>query len=531
MPIILQGNPANVTTPLSATITALGNNGAGAVRVTTAAPHLFGQGDTVQIATSVLTGTFTIAVIDASHFDLVGSVFTSTSTGTATDQSLTPAVQVPLDGDTGSLQGSGLLSAMQAFMDRSAANRSSILALSLAGASCVAFTIDANHGVPAPVTIGNVVSNGPPCDLHAANHGLQTGMTVLISGATGDTAINGTWQVTVLDTNHFTIPVQGSGSYNANTATVQWVVPANCSAIAYEGWGGGGGGEGGGGGGTNPSGVNTDTASALFTWPPGGGGGQGAPITSGIMPTAAGNPLTATPGAGGLGGSGGNQGTSSNPGAGATGGSTTLTDGTSTVTCIGGQGAGWGSGYTVASPTSTEALLAPGGDGYGPGYRKPPTLTGGLYVLSSLLSSIGAFISRKAGDGGAAVRPMSGVPTITQPSTFGIGSNGNAGNSPGSQGASSGSGPTYLGGAGGGGGGSGPGGSGGGAGGNGSAANHAGNTSAGGAGTSASGGATGAGGGGGGSAGAASGTLGIGGAGGNGDGGSITVYFVKQANG
>ncbi len=118
---ILNGNASNVSTPLSRTVTALANNGSGEIRVTTSAPHLFGPNDNVLMATGVASGSgyFPIAIVDSTRFDLVGSTYVSTSTGTATDLSLTPQVQVPTDGDTFSMQLSGMLSSLQALLDRS----------------------------------------------------------------------------------------------------------------------------------------------------------------------------------------------------------------------------------------------------------------------------------------------------------------------------------------------------------------------------------------------------------------------------
>jgi hypothetical protein len=108
MSIDLNGNPANVTggaigsgatgAPFTSIITALANNGSGAIRVTTLAAHLFGPGDTVKIITGVLVASYPITIIDATHFDLVGSAFTATSTGIATDLSLTPQLLAGLPG-------------------------------------------------------------------------------------------------------------------------------------------------------------------------------------------------------------------------------------------------------------------------------------------------------------------------------------------------------------------------------------------------------------------------------------------------
>ncbi|MGO9358051.1 MAG: DUF2586 family protein [Xanthobacteraceae bacterium] len=64
------------------------------------------------------------------------------------------------------------------------------------------------------------IVNGPPAVLQtSAAHGLTTGDTVTISGAIGDTVINGTFEVTVVDTTHFSIPVTGTGSYTASSGT------------------------------------------------------------------------------------------------------------------------------------------------------------------------------------------------------------------------------------------------------------------------------------------------------------------------
>ena len=118
MSTVLTGNAAHVTTPLTATIVSIADNGSGAARLATAAPHLFGSSDSIQIAAGPISGTFVISVIDATHFDAVGSTFTVTATGVAVDLSITPQVLVPTDGDPLSAQISGLLSGFQAVLDR-----------------------------------------------------------------------------------------------------------------------------------------------------------------------------------------------------------------------------------------------------------------------------------------------------------------------------------------------------------------------------------------------------------------------------
>jgi hypothetical protein len=117
--LVLSGSAVNVTSPLASSVTGLANNGAGLVRVTTFAPHLYAQGDVVFInCGSTLTGLFPINVITSNTFDLQGSTFTSTATGAATDMSLTPQIMCPVDGMPMSAQLSGLLSSLQGIMDR-----------------------------------------------------------------------------------------------------------------------------------------------------------------------------------------------------------------------------------------------------------------------------------------------------------------------------------------------------------------------------------------------------------------------------
>lgn len=119
MSTIIQGNSSNVTTPLLATVTSTASNGSGGTRVATSAPHLYGTGDWVWFGgtTIIPRSTFyQITVIDATHFD-IALAFTSTDTGTANDQSITPYPQVTSDGDPTAMQAS-LLSAIQCCLDR-----------------------------------------------------------------------------------------------------------------------------------------------------------------------------------------------------------------------------------------------------------------------------------------------------------------------------------------------------------------------------------------------------------------------------
>lgn len=118
MSTVLTGNPANVTTPLSVTVTALADNGSGKIRVTTSSPHHFGSSDTVLTVAGSTDVLDTILVIDSTHYDYPTHAFHGNDSGRAVDLSLTPQVLVPTDGDALSAQLSGLLSSMQAVLDR-----------------------------------------------------------------------------------------------------------------------------------------------------------------------------------------------------------------------------------------------------------------------------------------------------------------------------------------------------------------------------------------------------------------------------
>src|SRR5262249_31599894 len=58
--------------------------------------------------------------------------------------------------------------------------------------------------------------------LTSSNHGLVTGQTVNVTGALGNTAANGTWTVTVIDADHFTL--NGSASNGIYVGGGTWTV-------------------------------------------------------------------------------------------------------------------------------------------------------------------------------------------------------------------------------------------------------------------------------------------------------------------
>lgn len=58
-------------------------------------------------------------------------------------------------------------------------------------------------------------TNANPIVITATGHGLTSGQTANIAGVVGNTAANGMFVVTVIDSSHFSIPVNGNGSYTS----------------------------------------------------------------------------------------------------------------------------------------------------------------------------------------------------------------------------------------------------------------------------------------------------------------------------
>ena len=162
MSLIITGKASNVTSPLAATIT--GITSSSGWLVATAAAHHYGDGDTVHMVVTVSGTTYdflcTIAVIDATHFKIASSLPGTIGslvggTGTATDLSLTPQIQVPTDGDTFSLQLSGMLSALQGVIDRTQA-----LKLMMVSPTVVVVSVLATAIVPIPGFVKFVIAEG-----------------------------------------------------------------------------------------------------------------------------------------------------------------------------------------------------------------------------------------------------------------------------------------------------------------------------------------------------------------------------------
>jgi len=72
--------------------------------------------------------------------------------------------------------------------------------------------------IPPTSVFGNVggATNTNPIVMNIpSGHGCFTGDQVLISGVLGNTAANGTWISTVIDSTHLSIPVAGNGTYTS----------------------------------------------------------------------------------------------------------------------------------------------------------------------------------------------------------------------------------------------------------------------------------------------------------------------------
>jgi Ubiquitin-activating enzyme E1 FCCH domain len=78
-------------------------------------------------------------------------------------------------------------------------------------------------------------TNAAPIVVTSTNHGLTTGMQITISGVTGNTAANGTFQITVIDPNTFSL--NGSTGNGAYVAGGTWNTSGlyECSIAALQG--------------------------------------------------------------------------------------------------------------------------------------------------------------------------------------------------------------------------------------------------------------------------------------------------------
>ena len=159
MSLVINGTQANSTTPLTATVSSIASGAGGVMRVATSSPHLFGDGDAVKLNVTISAVALVIygfiTVIDATHFDVTGTTYTATGTGAVTDLSLSPQIQFPTDGDSFSLQLSGMLSGLQGLADRTQALRYMILSRTSA-----LVNVMSTQNVPIPPWATHVLVDG-----------------------------------------------------------------------------------------------------------------------------------------------------------------------------------------------------------------------------------------------------------------------------------------------------------------------------------------------------------------------------------
>lgn len=80
-------------------------------------------------------------------------------------------------------------------------------------------------------------TNASPIVVAVTGHGLSTGDVVTISGAGGNTAANGTWSVTVVDLDHYSLDgSHGNGSYSSGGNMQQWkpIKGMDCALLEHE---------------------------------------------------------------------------------------------------------------------------------------------------------------------------------------------------------------------------------------------------------------------------------------------------------
>ena len=122
MSTIYTGNPANVTTPLAATVTATTGAAVAPIVITTVANHLYATNDLVTVSgvtgNTAANGAWTIIVLSPTTFSLTGTTGNGAYAGggTCSDNSLTPQFTIPSDGDA--MSASSINVPYQALADR-----------------------------------------------------------------------------------------------------------------------------------------------------------------------------------------------------------------------------------------------------------------------------------------------------------------------------------------------------------------------------------------------------------------------------
>jgi uncharacterized protein (TIGR03437 family) len=95
-----------------------------------------------------------------------------------------------------------------------------------------------NVGTSSPLCVTNastvsitLATNANPVVFTAINHGLISGQNITISGATGGwSSVNGTWPVTVIDANTFSIPIDSTNFGSLSGTLVFTAYPAMCAS-------------------------------------------------------------------------------------------------------------------------------------------------------------------------------------------------------------------------------------------------------------------------------------------------------------
>lgn len=167
------------------------NNGSGLVRITTPTAHTLVTGETVVIAgvggVSAANGTFVITMVSSTTFDTTATFAGAYTSGGTVSHSIDRAY---ISGVIGNDAANG-----QYGIKNKTTNTFSLMTI--------------------PVDITDA-TNASPIVIKAPAHGRTSGDTVEVSGVSGNEAANGTWVITVVDADNFSLTGSiGSGAYTS----------------------------------------------------------------------------------------------------------------------------------------------------------------------------------------------------------------------------------------------------------------------------------------------------------------------------
>jgi hypothetical protein len=263
--IVLQGNPTNITTGTLSQVITSAVSGSTSTTVTTSGAHLFGNNDQVTISGATgMTGLNAvwpdITVTGSTTFTLPSSLsgVYAANSGTVTDLSLTPPFQAPIDGMTGSVQLSGLLSSLQTLADRSEFTWRNVLNKG----EPVAFTANGTVAIPPYVKaiIVEMCGGGGGGGDGQAGGTAASQMAGAGGGGAGAPLVSIVMPITAAATT-LTVTV-GAGGLAQNSGATSEVTDGTNSVFAHGGQGGG-----------SPSSHSTSSVD-LYS-----GGGQGVDTT------------------------------------------------------------------------------------------------------------------------------------------------------------------------------------------------------------------------------------------------------------